>query len=215
MALIGTTVVPYNLFLHASAAKARWQGIDNLKQARTDTVVSIGLGGLITILIVSTAAASIYAQALTVNNAADMAVQFEPLFGTASRILLGLGLFAAGLSSAITAPLATAYAVSEILKLAGHPKAVSFKIIAISVLLIGTTLALTGIKPIRLILLAQFANGLILPIIAGILLWAMNNQNILGKHVNGWKANSLGATVILITTLLGARAIGRVLGMDW
>ncbi|RBP52727.1 Nramp family divalent metal transporter [Arenicella xantha] len=215
IALIGTTVVPYNLFLHASAAKARWHSAAHLKHARTDTVVSIGLGGLVTILIVSTAAASMYQQALEVNSAADMAIQLEPLFGSASRILLGLGLFAAGLSSSITAPLATAYAVSEILSLGGKPSQTNFKAIALSVLLIGTGLALTGIKPIKLIMLAQFANGLILPIIAGFLLWSMNNKNILGKHVNGWKANTLGTVVIVVITLLGLRAIGRVFGLPW
>jgi len=103
IALIGTTVVPYNLFLHASSAKTRWRGAEDLKAARTDTVLSIGLGGLVAILITSTASASIYANALSVESAADMATQFKPLFGSASKYLLGLGLFAAGLSSAITA----------------------------------------------------------------------------------------------------------------
>jgi len=32
IALIGTTVVPYNLFLHASAVKDRWSNIDELRQ---------------------------------------------------------------------------------------------------------------------------------------------------------------------------------------
>ena len=39
LALIGTTVVPYNLFLHASAAKARWAGANDLAVARTDTIL--------------------------------------------------------------------------------------------------------------------------------------------------------------------------------
>ena len=53
IALIGTTVVPYNLFLHASAVKARWSGAEDLGNARADTVITIGLGGLITIAIAS------------------------------------------------------------------------------------------------------------------------------------------------------------------
>ena len=60
VALIGTTVVPYNLFLHASAAKRRWRGPDDLPAARFDTAVSIGLGGLIAILIVATAATTVF-----------------------------------------------------------------------------------------------------------------------------------------------------------
>ncbi len=212
IALIGTTVVPYNLFLHASAAKSRWSGPEGLKAAKSDTVISIGLGGLVAILITSTAAASIYANALSVQNASDMAVQFEPLFGSMAKYLLGLGLFAAGLSSAITAPLATSFAVSELLEVKGGEKSVTFRAISVSILLIGSTLALTGIKPLKLILLAQFANGLLLPIVACFLLFALNRKNILGEYANGIIANVLGCAVVLFTTALGARLILKALG---
>ncbi len=213
IALIGTTVVPYNLFLHASAAKTRWNGPEGLKAAKSDTVISIGLGGLVAILITSTAAASIYANALSVQSAADMAVQFEPLFGSMAKYLLGLGLFAAGLSSAITAPLATSFVVSELLKVEGGEQSVTFKAIGVSILVIGCTLALTGIKPLKLILLAQFANGLLLPIVACFLLFALNRKNILGEYANGIIANVLGCAVVLFTAALGARLIFKALGV--
>jgi len=213
IALIGTTVVPYNLFLHASAAKTRWNGAEGLKAARSDTIISIGLGGLVAILITSTAAASIYANALSVQNASDMAVQFEPLFGSMAKYLLGIGLFAAGLSSAITAPLATSFAVSELLKIKEENKSFIFKSISVSILLIGSTLALTGIKPIKLILLAQFANGLLLPIVAGFLLYALNRKNVLGQYANGIVANVLGCAVVVFTTALGARLVLKTFGV--
>ena len=207
VALIGTTVVPYNLFLHAAAAKSRWQGAADLSAARTDTALSIGLGGIVAILITSTAAASIYAQALSVQNAADMALQFEPLFGSLSKYLLGIGLFAAGLSSAITAPLATGYAVTEILQIKGGVKSSAFRLISSSIILIGASLAVTDIKPLKLIVMAQFTNGLILPIVACFLLYALNQRKILGDYANGYLANSLGAIVVLLTAALGARSI--------
>lgn len=213
IALIGTTVVPYNLFLHASAAKSRWRGDEGLKAAKADTVISIGLGGVVAILITSTAAASIYANALSVQSAADMAIQFEPLFGPLAKHLLGLGLFAAGLSSAITAPLATSFAVSELLRIKGGEKSFAFKAISVSILLIGTSIALTGIKPLQLILLAQFANGLLLPIVACFLLFALNRKGVLGDHVNGTLANILGGIVVLFTAALGARLILKSVGI--
>ena len=104
VALIGTTVVPYNLFLHASAAKARWQGEADLPAARADSVISIGLGGLVAMFIVSTAAASLFSRGLGASSAADMAIQLEPLFGSFSKYLLGAGLLAAGLSSSLNYP---------------------------------------------------------------------------------------------------------------
>jgi len=45
--LIGTTVVPYNLFLHASLVKEKWKDKSDLKFARRDTFISILLGGFV------------------------------------------------------------------------------------------------------------------------------------------------------------------------
>lgn len=212
IALIGTTVVPYNLFLHASAVKSRWRSAEHLRDARTDTIVSVGAGGLITLLIASTAAAGLFAAGVRVETASDMARQFEPLFGPFSRYLLGIGLFAAGLSSAITAPLATAFAMSEILGVKGGEKSPVFRAVMLSVVVIGAALALTGVKPVRIILSAQFANGLLLPIIATFLLFAMNNRRLLGGHANGALTNGLGIAVVLITFGLGARSVMKALG---
>jgi Mn2+/Fe2+ NRAMP family transporter len=213
IALIGTTVVPYNLFLHASAAKGKWEGKENLSAARTDTIVAIGFGGLITIFIVSTAAASMFARGLSVSSASDMALQFEPLFGVSSRYLMGLGFLAAGLSSSITAPLATAYAISEVTGIKGGVRSPKFRAISISVLLFGMMVAMTGIKPITIIVTAQFANGLLLPIIAAFLLFAMNQKTMLGEYANGWKANLAGAIVLIIALGLGLRMVAKSLGL--
>ena len=213
IALIGTTVVPYNLFLHASAAKNRWSGAKDLQAAKTDTILSIGLGGLIAMLIVSTASASLFAKGISVNSANEMAIQFEPLFGFWAKYLMGVGLFAAGLSSAITAPLATAYALSDISQLTGEAKLRAFRWISLSVLIIGAGFALADIKPIKVILLAQFANGLLLPIVTGFLLFAMNHRDLLGDYANSRTANILGAAVFIFTAFLGLRVIGKVMGL--
>lgn len=213
VALIGTTVVPYNLFLHASAAKLRWKVAEDLSAARTDSFVSIGLGGVIAILIVSTAAATLFARGITANNAADMAIQLEPLFGSLSKYLLGAGLLAAGLSSSLTAPLATAYALTEIIPPKSFRKKSLFRAISLSVLGIGTLLALSGAQPITIILTAQFANGLLLPVITAFLLYAMNNRALLGDYTNGILANTLGTMVFLISVGLGIRLVLTSVGV--
>lgn len=207
VALIGTTVVPYNLFLHASAARNRWQGPEDLPAARADNAIAIGLGGLIALLIVSTAAASLFASGVAVTGAGQMASQFAPLLGPYSKYLLGTGLFAAGLTSAITAPLATGYAMSEVLRLEGKARANGQRWIALSVIAIGAALSLAGIRPIEVIVAAQFANGLLLPVVAGFLLYAMNRRSLLGHHANGALANVLGLGVVLVAAGLGARLV--------
>lgn len=213
IALIGTTVVPYNLFLHAAAVREKWQGEADLADARADTAISIGLGGIIAILIVSTAAASFFGSGLQITGAGDMATQFEPLFGRFSRYLLGLGFLAAGLSSAITAPLATAHVMTELLGSKGGTSSTLFKAVALSVIVVGAVLSLTGIRPLTIIVSAQFANGLLLPIVATFLLYAMNQERILGAHVNGTRANVLGIGVVLVTAGLGTWSILRATGV--
>lgn len=213
IALIGTTIVPYNLFLHAASAREHWPDAtpQALAEAQTDTRVSVGLGGLISILILTTAASSLFASGQQVSSAADMAAAIAPTYGEAARYLVGIGLFAAGLTSSITAPLATAYALSEIVgKPRGGPL---FKTVALAILIIGTLVALIGYKPISIILVAQVANGILLPVVAIFLLVAMNRRSLLGDKVNGPFANLLGGGVILITLGLGLRLILRAIGM--
>jgi Mn2+/Fe2+ NRAMP family transporter len=212
IALIGTTIVPYNLFLHAAASRQKWPDGDGTSEARRDSALSIGLGGLISILILTTAASSLFKTGLEIRNAADMALAIEPTFGAAARYLVGIGLFAAGLTSAITAPMATAYALSEIIGGDQDRKSKLFRGTALFVILVGASISLLGIRPVELILIAQYANGLLLPVIAAFLLWVMNQKDLLGTYTNGVIANLMGSVIVLITLAIGVRSILRAAG---
>ena len=214
IALIGTTIVPYNLFLHAAAARRKWDSAAGLSEARRDSGFSIGLGGLVSILILSTAASTLFGTGIDVSNAADMARAIEPAFGVSGRYLVGIGLLAAGLTSAITAPMATGYALSELFSGDEARRQRYFQATALIVLAIGTALSLLNIKPTELILVAQYANGLLLPIIAVFLLWVMNRKALLGDHVNGRLSNILGSAAVLITFGIGLRSILRAAGVS-
>ncbi|MEL7032142.1 MAG: Nramp family divalent metal transporter [Pseudomonadota bacterium] len=213
IALIGTTIVPYNLFLHAAAARKKWQTAVSTPDARTEAALSIGLGGLVSICILSTAAGSLFQSGLEVTNVAGMARAIEPAFGDGARYLIGIGLFAAGLTSAITAPMATAFALSEIIGGDEKRKSRLFRGTALSVILVGATISLVGIRPVSLILIAQYANGLLLPVVAAFLLYIMNRKDLLGAHANTMLANVFGAGIVLITLGLGLRSILRAAGV--
>jgi manganese transport protein len=213
IALIGTTVVPYNLFLHANAVKEKWDEneplANALSQARWDTTLSIGLGGLITLAILSTAATAFFQTGLEFTGQ-SMAVQLEPLLGPSAKYVFAIGLFAGGLTSAITAPLAASYAVCGAL---GWPQTLNgtkFRLVWATVLFSGTAFAAMGTKPLTAILFAQVANGFLLPIVAIFLLVVMNRRQLLGEYCNGVLANTLGVTVVVIATGLGAVKLLRV-----
>ena len=206
LGLIGTTVVPYNLFLHASASKERWQDPENYDEARLDTILSIAVGGLITAAILISAATVFHGFEGKLNYA-TFADQLEANSGYWAKLTMSVGLMAAGLSSAIAAPLAAGYATTEVLGLKDESKRFWFRVVWFSILALGTLCIFTGYKPAELIVFAQVANGLILPVISLFLLWVMNDREILGDHRNRFIANLLGGAVVLVTMALGARAI--------
>ncbi|HEX7051396.1 MAG TPA: Nramp family divalent metal transporter [Longimicrobiales bacterium] len=207
--LIGTTVVPYNLFLHAAAVRERWEGAESLAAARTDLGLSIVLGGVVSVAIVVTSAV---AQGGEPADAAAMAVQLDPLLGSWARIAFALGLLAAGLSSAITAPLAAAYATAGAL---GWPRDLRdrrLRGVWLTVVLAGALSAISGVRPIQAILFAQVANGVLLPAVAVFLLLAANDRRRMGRWANGPVLNIIGAVVVLVTLVLGAKAVIAALG---
>ncbi|WP_412985553.1 Nramp family divalent metal transporter [Pontimicrobium sp. IMCC45349] len=205
--LIGTTVVPYNLFLHASLVKEKWKGENDLKYARKDTLVAIVLGGMVSMCIIVSAAAI---QTSEVSNAADLAKGLEPLFGSFSKYFLAIGLFAAGITSAITAPLAAAYVASGCLGWSSNMKTKQFRAVWILILVLGVLSSSSGIKSIEIIKFAQVANGILLPVIAGFLIWMVNKRSILGDYRNNLKQNILGIIILAITIFLGLKSILKV-----
>ncbi len=205
--LIGTTVVPYNLFLHASSVSERWKNVEDIKSARIDTVLSIGLGGLISMAIIISASASFYGTNATISSGADMAAQLQPLLGEWAKWFFGIGLFAAGFTSAITAPLSAAFATTGALGFEKDMKSTKFRAVWMIVLAVGIILSALGMSsPTELILVAQAANAVILPIIALFLIFVLNH-NDLGKYKNKLWNNILGIFILCVTLVLAYRSL--------
>jgi Mn2+/Fe2+ NRAMP family transporter len=203
LALVGTTVVPYNLFLHSSAVKEKWRSTERLKDVRKDLLISISLGGLISIAVVITSATAFYAKGIAVESGAQMATQLQPLFGSVAKVLFGIGFFAAGMSSAVTAPYAAAFASSGVLGWKEGKKSKKFRLVWFGVILVGLTVSLFNFSPIVVIVFAQVTNGLVLPIASIFLLIVLNSRRILDDAVNNWWQNILGGAIVAVVSLLG------------
>lgn len=212
IALVGTTVVPYNLFLHASLVKEKWTSKSDLSYARKDTYLAVILGGVVSMCIVISASAI---KNVEVSSAADLALGLEPLFGDFASYVMSIGLFAAGITSAITAPLAAAYVASGCLGWTTDLRFWRFRTVWMFILLLGVIFSSIGFKSIEIIKFAQVANGLLLPIIAGFLLWVMNRRSILGNHKNTALQNIFGVVILAITIFLGLKSILKVFNIAW
>ncbi len=210
IALVGTTVVPYNLFLHTSLVSEKWKSKENLKEARRDTVVSIVLGGMVSMAIVVTAAAIPSSE---ITNVMDMAKGLEPLYGESAKYFMGIGLFAAGVTSAITAPLAAAYVANSCFGWNTTMNDLRFKLVWMIILLVGVLFMSVGIKPLEIIKFAQVTNGMLLPIIAIFLLWIVNRKTVMQEYQNTQFQNVMGIIIIILSAILGAKSILTVFGL--
>ena len=204
LGLVGTTVVPYNLFL--GSGLARGQG---LAEMRFGLAVAVGLGGLISagVLVVGTAVEGEF------SFAALAAVLVGRLGGWAGS-MLALGLLCAGLSSAVTAPLAAAVTARSLF--AGktgegwQESSWRYRAVWLAVLGAGLVFGLSGVRPIPAIILAQALNGVLLPLVAVFLLLAVNDRQLMGDDaVNGRLANSVMGVVVAVSLVLGAGGLLR------
>lgn len=209
VALIGTTVVPYNFFLHSSLISQKWKSVQDLKYIRVDTLIAVILGGLVSMAIIVTAKAG---SATEVNSAIDLAIGLEPLMGKMAKYFMAFGLFAAGITSAITAPLAGSLVIAGSFGLSTDLKSFPMRISIVGILGLGLVFSSFGIKPIQLILFAQLANGVLLPLLSGYILWLVNKKSVMGTHTNGVWMNVLAFAIWLITLLLGGMSVWKVLG---
>ena len=206
LALIGTTVVPYNLFL--GAALARGQGLGDM---RFGLAVAVAIGVLITaaVLVVGTALVGEFSFPALGDVLADR-------LGPWARTGVGIGLLAAGVSSAVTAPLAAALTARGLFGAPGDPQWQAdgwrFRAVWAGILLVGLGLGLADIRPAPAILAAQAFNGALLPLVALFLLAAMNDAAALGGHANGLLANAFGMLVVGVATMLGLTALTRAAG---
>jgi Mn2+/Fe2+ NRAMP family transporter len=137
----------------------------------------------------------------------DLAKGLEPLYGNAAKYFMGIGLFAAGITSAVTAPLAAAYVAKGCFNWDADLRSWKFRAVWIGILVFGVVVSSLELKPVLLITFAQVANGLLLPIIAFFLIWIVNRSKIMGTYKNTLFQNILGGLIIIITLILGIKGI--------
>ncbi len=201
ISMIGTTVVPYNFFLHASSAKENWSSPDELVLSRWDANVSISIGGIITAAIVITSAATMKGMAIT--NAADISIQLEPLLGSWAKVFTAIGLFAAGFSSAIATPLGASSTLAGLLGWKYNNSDKRYLYTNIIIVVIGTIVASLGLNPMTILLVAQALNGIILPVVAIYLVYITSSSKLMGKYKNSTFMKIAGVLISLVTIILG------------
>ncbi|MBR4676423.1 MAG: divalent metal cation transporter [Bacteroidales bacterium] len=210
LGLVGTTVVPYDLFLGSNVV----QEDTTVKDMRVGIGVSVILGGIISmaILIVGTQITRGLSPEEAKNTVFSYALLTQTLsnqVGQWSAYIFGFGMFAAGFTSAITSSLVSALTARSIFgkqdsMIKSTKKALPFQWIAYLVLAVGVVLGFLQSEPVPVIVAAQAFNGLILPFVCIFLFSVINNKKVMGEeHLNGNFSNTMMGIVTWVTLVLG------------
>jgi Mn2+/Fe2+ NRAMP family transporter len=191
IALVGTTISPYMQVFVQSSVVEKGVTVENYGETRIDVWAGTIFGTLIMLFIIVSTAATLHQRGLHVETAADAATALRPLAGPYAQTLFAVGLFGASMLAAGVLPLATAYSISEAL---GFEKGVSrsfreapiFIGVFTFLIAVGAAIAVIPDLPlIRVLLVTQVINGLLLPVILIAILRLVNNRELMGTHVNG------------------------------
>jgi NRAMP (natural resistance-associated macrophage protein)-like metal ion transporter len=208
VAIIGTTISPYMQVYVQSSVVDKGVTQDNYRETKTDVWVGTVFAILIVFFIVVSTAATLHKSGIQISTAADAAQALRPLAGRYAETLFGLGLFGASMLAAGVLPLATAYSISEAL---GFEKGVSRSFREAPIFLgtftflvaFGAAIAvIPGLPLIRVLLVTQVINGLLLPIVLFAVLRLVNNREVMGSHVNGPIYNAAAWLTAIVVTLL-------------
>jgi len=215
VALIGTTITPFMQVYVQSSVVEKGLEPEDLTTARADAGIGVLFANLVAFFIVVSTAATLHVSGVKLETAADAARSLAPVVGEYATYLFAVGLFGAAMLAMGVLPLATAYSVSEAL---GFEKGLSrsfreapiFLGIFTTLIVIGAITALIpGIPQIRLLLMTQCINGVLLPILLGAILLLANNREIMGEYRNRWIHNLFAISTTVIVSVLSLLLIGK------
>ena len=208
VAVIGTTISPYMQVYVQSSVVEKGVTPDDYGKTKLDVWTGTIFAILIVFFIIVSTAATLHKAGIQITSAADAAHALRPLAGRYAQTLFGLGLFGASMLAAGVLPLATAYSISEAL---GFEKGVSRSFREAPIFLgtftflvaVGALIAVIPNLPlIRVLLVTQVINGLLLPVVLFAVLRLVNDRELMGDHVNGTLYNIAAWLTAIVVTIL-------------
>lgn len=221
VAVIGTTISPYMQIFVQSSVVEKNVDIEDYALTRADVWMGTVFAMMIAFFIVVSTAATLHVNAVEITSASDAALALKPFAGEFATYLFGIGLFGASMIAASVLPLSTAYSISEAL---GFEKGVSRSFreapifLGIFTFLIATgafTAILPGISLFRVLIITQFVNGLLLPVVLIAVLRLASKKELMGEHANGRVFNFFAWLIVIVVSSLSVLLVAAsVLGYE-
>ncbi len=208
VAAIGTTITPWGQFFIQAYVVDKRVGLHDYKYTRREVYAGAVFTDAIDLFIVVACAATLYREGIVVETAQDAARALEPIAGELAYLLFGFGLLTVSVLGASILPLTTAYAVCEAFGFeAGLDRDFSEApvfngLITFFIFVPALVAVIPHLPLVKVMLVSQDINGVLLPIILIYVLKIVNDRNVMGEHTNGLVYNVVAWTFALVLTVL-------------
>jgi len=226
LAVLGTTISPY-LFFWQSANRLEemredLEGGDNpaplktrgragaklkVRTSRFDVFSGMAFSNLVMFAIIATTAQTLHVRhVVSIQGAAQAASSLRPFAGHFSSIIFAFGFIGSGLLAVPVLAASGSVGLSGLLgKDWGFSRSVKkaplfYALVGVGTIG-GTVLSLLNVNPIRLLVFVAVMNGVIAAPLLIVVMMVANNQRLMGVHVNGRLANTLGWLTVFIMAL--------------
>jgi NRAMP (natural resistance-associated macrophage protein)-like metal ion transporter len=214
VAILGTTISPYLFFwqatMEAEDIKHSRQKVMVDKRVMEDMKMDVNFGmlfsNLVMFFIILTAGSVLYKAGIhKINTVEEAAKALEPLAGSLTYWIFGIGVIGTGLLAIPVLAGSQSYMLAETFGWSAgldktFPQAKSFYISIIISLLVGLSLNFIGITPIQALLYTAILYGLTAPVLVAIILHIGNNKKIMKSHTNSKLSNILGGLTLVLMT---------------
>lgn len=210
--ILGTTISPYLFFWQASMEveerNDRKLIIDKtiIEDMETDVRGGLFLSNLVFYFIMLTTGTVLYQSGIhEINTVEDAARALQPLAGDFAYLLFALGVLGTGfltipvLAGSLSYMLAETFNWEEGMSKKFH-EAKGFYLTLIISLVIGFSILVIGISPVKALIYTAVLYGLIAPIIIALILHICNNRSIMGEYTNKRVSNIIGIITLLLMT---------------
>jgi Mn2+/Fe2+ NRAMP family transporter len=187
MGIVGTTIAPWMQFYLQAAVVEKGTPAGRYQLAKWDVIIG-GIFAIIVVFFITVAcAATIHPRGIHITDAAQAAAALRPLAGRYASALFAIGLLNAALFAASILPLSTAYSVCEGIgweRGVNRPfrSAPQFYLLYTGLIVVGGGIVLLpGAPLLRIMLISQVMNGVLLPVILVLMLLLATRRRLMGK----------------------------------
>ncbi len=221
VALIGTTITPWGQFFIQSYVVDKGLDVKNYKIEKGEVFIGALITNVVSFFIIISTAATLYAHGITITSASDAAIALRPLAGHLAELLFSFGLFCASMLGAFILPVATSYALCEAFGWESgfdtnwKTGKIFYSIILFTIFIPAAVVLIPKISLIKIMMLSQDINGILLPFILIFVMLIVNNKRIMGEYTNKPVGNIIGwATIIGIIAASVALVVFSIVGLN-